>query len=259
MTICGNTSSLTPARPSTVSKPAPKPVAKLVPKPALKVLPKPAIKPVVMKSLPVAKILALRKISDLPMPKPRVVAKPKPVVKPKIIVKTPAKTVSVLSGSPASNSNANEAANFSPDDSSAAVSPSNNLSTGETATFFSDPKVHYRLGSVLGRSAQVRFSPIAANWKFGDGSTSNGSQATHVFSNGRFDVEVTITYSVSYRFAGQGPWLADPGQIEMPATVLVSVSDSGDQAVPAAPKNLTQLPYLVSANCLATLNAVGCF
>jgi hypothetical protein len=228
-------------------------------KPLLKVAPKPVVKPVVVKLLTVAKILALRKISDLPAPKPRVAAKPKPVVKPKVVVNTPAKTVSVLSGSPGSNVNANEVANFSPDDSSAAVSPSNNLTTGQSATFFSDPKVHYRLGSVLGRSAQVRFSPIGAAWTFGDGSTANGDKATHVFTNGKFDVEVTITYSVSYRFAGQGPWLEDPGQIDMPATVLVSVSDSGDQAAPEASKNLIKMPYLVSANCINNASSVGCF
>jgi hypothetical protein len=188
-----------------------------------------------------------------------VVAKPKVVVKPKLIIKTPATTVSVLSTTPASSSAANGAANFSPDESSASVSPSNNLSEGQAATFFSDPKVHFRLGSVLGQSAEVRFSPIGATWTFGDGSSASGERAAHIFAAGNYSVEVTITYAVSYRLAGQVSWVADPGQIDMPASVLVSVGDSGNLEAPAEPSTQAATPYLVSANCLANSRALGCF
>lgn len=257
--ICLNTSSVVPARTSTIAKVVPKSVAKVAAKPMAKPMAKPAPKPVAkaLKPRTLADIRALMRVADVPAAKPISLAKPKPVVRPKIVVKTPAKSVSVLSTTPASNSSSNGAAYFSPDESSAAVSPSNYLSVGQSATFFSDPKVHYRLGSVLGKSAEVRFSPIQTTWAFGDGSSAQGERPTHIYSAGSFDVEVIITYSVSYRFAGQVGWVADPGQIEMPATVFVSVAD---QASPAPPSTrvVNQLPYLVSANCLANWQALGC-
>lgn len=258
VTICLNTSAVVPARASTISVAVPKPVAKAVPRPVAKPVAKPAAKPVikVLRPLTLADIRALMRAADAPATKKIVVAKPKPALKPKIIVKTPTFAVSVLSTA-AGNSNANGAAYFSPDESSAAVSPSNNLSAGELATFFSDPKVHYRLGSILGKSAEVRFTPVQTNWAFGDGSVAQGDQAAHSFVSGNFDVEVTITYSVSYRLSGQLGWVGDPGLIEMPATVLVSVSDGGSQA-PMQPEPRARVPYLVSANCLANFSAVGC-
>jgi len=261
VTICLNTSVVLPARSSTIPKVTPKVVAKVTPKVAAKVTPKVVAKPVAKvapKPLTLADIRALMRAADAIKAKPIVVAKPKAVLKPKLIIKTPAKTVTILSTTPATGSAANGAANFSPDESSAAVSPSNNLSEGQTATFFSDPKVHFRLGSVLGQAAEVRFSPIAATWTFGDGSTASGARAAHIFGAGNYSVEVTITYAVSYRFAGQLSWVADPGQIEMPASVFVSVGDSGNLEAPPEPSTQAATPYLVSANCLANSRALGC-
>jgi hypothetical protein len=190
-----------------------------------------------------------------------VVAKPKPKPAPKavVVVKVPAKAVSVLSSIPASASASSGSANFSPDEASAAVSPSSDLSVGEMATFYSDPKVHYRLGAVLGHAAEVRFSPVHTSWKFGDGLSGSGAQATHSFGSGTFDVQVTITYAVFYRLVGQLAWILDPGQIQMPAVVQVSVGDSSNWSPPEEPRLPTsKLPYLVSANCLANTSSVGC-
>lgn len=264
VTICGNTSVVVPARSSTTTKPAPKPVPKTIAKLPAKPVAKPAIKapPKAAKPLTMADIRALIRISDVPSPKQIVVAKPKPkpAPKPVVIFKVPAKAVSVLSSTPASARAANGSANFSPDEASAAVSPSSQLTAGELATFHSDPKVHYRLGIVIGRAAEVRFSPVQTSWQFGDGLGGSGAQATHAFRPGNFDVQVTITYAVSYRFAGQIAWILDPGQIQMPASVQVSVGDSPnwsppEEQLPLAPK----LPYLVSANCLTSASSVGCF
>lgn len=257
--ICLNTSAVVPARTSTITKVVPKSVIKVIAKPVAKPVAKVVAKtsPKVLRPRTKSDIRALIRVSDLPAAKPILLAKPKPVIKPKIIVKTPARSVSVLSSTPASNSSSAGAAYFSPDESSAAVSPSNNLSSGESATFFSDPKVHYRLGSVLGKSAEVRFSPIQTTWAFGDGSAAQGESPEHIFATGSFEVEVIITYSVSYRFAGQLDWVADPGQIDMPATVLILVSDERNPAQPSI-KTEIRAPFLVSANCLANPRAPGC-
>lgn len=263
VTICGNTSVVVPARTSTIAKPAPKPVSK----PVSKVQPKAPAKAVAKPSAQVAQprtladIRALMRLSDLTSSK-SVVAKPKPkpAPKPALIIKVPAKVVSVLSSTPASASGSNGSAIFSPDEASVAVSPSSQLTAGELATFHSDPKVHYRLGAVLGRSAEVRFSPVQTTWQFGDGTEGSGAQATHSFNAGNFAVEVTITYSVSYRFAGQATWVLDPGQIEMPAFVQVSVGDFTNWSQPEAQtRTVSKLSYLVSANCLANTSSVGCF
>lgn len=258
VTICLNTSAVTPARTSTIAKVLPKVVAKVAPKLVAKATPKLVAK-VAPKPLTLADIRALMRASDAVLAKPTLVAKPKPTLKPKLVVKTPTSAVLVASNTPSNSTNSNGSAYFSPDETSAAVSPSNNLSEGQTATFFSDPKVHYRLGSVLGKSAEVRFSPISATWTFGDGSSASGAQATHQFGAGVFSVEVTIIYAVSYRFSGQDSWVADPGQIEMPAMVLVNVGDSGSQEALLEPSIELRLPYLVSANCIANARAVGCF
>jgi len=260
VTICGNSSVVVPARSSTTTKPAPKPVSKTV----TKVPAKPALKAPLKAARPLtmADIRALIRISDISSPKQIVVAKPKPkpAPKPAVIVKVPAKAVSVLSSTPASASASSGSANFSPDEASAAVSPSSDLSVGELATFYSDPKVHYRLGAVLGHAAEVRFSPVQTSWQFGDGLSGSGAQATHSFSSGNFDVRVTITYAVFYRLVGQLVWILDPGQIQMPAVVQVSVGDSSNWSPPEEePLPTSKLPYLVSANCLANTSSVGCF
>ena len=247
-----------PARSSSVSSVVPKTVAKPVPKPVSKPVAKPAVKPVA-KPLGMAEIRALMRAADKPSPKQIVVvAKPKPKAQPKI--QTPAKTVSIVSQNPAASSNSSGSANFSPDESSAVVSPSNLLSVGQPANFSSDPKTHYRLGFVLGRSAEVRFTPLRADWNFSDGATATGARVTHSFDPGFFDVEVVITYSISYRLEGQANWIADPGQIGMPAIVSVEVNDQ-----PTLPSEeltsvvLAKTPLLVSVNCLSNRTAIGCF
>ncbi|MEY3889070.1 MAG: hypothetical protein RI931_192 [Actinomycetota bacterium] len=259
VTICGNTSVVVPARSSTTVKPVPKAVAKLPAKPVAKPAPKPLVK--VAKPLTMADIRALIRISDVPSPKPIVVAKPKPKPVPMsvVLIKAPTKAVSVLSSTPASASAANGSANFSPDEASAAVSPSSDLMVGEMATFYSDPMVHYRLGAVLGYPAEVRFSPVQTTWQFGDGLSGSGAQTSHAFRPGNFDVRVTITYAVSYRLVGQLAWILDPGQIQMPAVVQVSVSDSSNWSPPEEELlPASKVPYLVSANCLANSSSVGC-
>ena len=83
---------------------------------------------------------------------------------------------------------------------------------------------------------------------------------THSFGQGSFEVEVSVTYSISYRFAGQANWLADPGQIGMPAYVSVEVNNSVDQPFQeTTPTIISKLPFLVSANCLLHGTAIGCF
>lgn len=263
VTICGNTSVVVPARSSTTTKPAPKAVSKTVTKVPAKPVAKPALKAPSKAPKPrtMADIRALIRLSDIPSPKQIVVAKPKPkpAPKPVVIVKVPAKAVSALSSTPASARASSGSANFSPDEASAAVSPSSDLSVGELATFYSDPKVHYRLGAVLGHAAEVRFSPVQTTWQFGDGLSGSGAQATHSFGSGNFDVRVTITYAVFYRLVGQLAWILDPGQIQMPAVVQVSVGDSSNWSPPEeGPLPASKLPYLVSANCLANTSSVGC-
>lgn len=292
VTICGTSTTVVPSRTSKVVKvvskvvakpkaapaakpkaaPVAKPKAAPVAKPVSKPLPKPAVKPAPktkINTLTGPKPPRLGKISDIPkskpMAKPKPIAKPRPIVKPKTIakpktkisVKTQVKTK--ITKTPSQNASSSGSASFSPDETSAGVLPSNSLEVGEVATFVSDPKVHYRLGQVLGKSAEVRFTPIDASWQFADGSTANGTRVARSFGQGSFEIRVVITYAVSYRFSGQEAWIADPGEIDMPDTVQVSVSDSGGPKPTFKVPELARLPYLVSANCLAFPKAIGCF
>lgn len=82
-------------------------------------------------------------------------------------------------------------------------------------------------GELLGWPIEVRFTPVAYNWTFGDGNSARrtvpgsswGSRqfsttaTSHVYElSGDYRVGLSVTYEASYRFDG-GPFLSIPGQI----------------------------------------------
>lgn len=85
-------------------------------------------------------------------------------------------------------------------------------------------------GELLGEAAQVRFTPAAYRWDYGDGvsrTTSEGGTSwaslgqeeltetptSHVFrSTGARTVRVTVAFTAEYRFDG-GDWLAVAGEV----------------------------------------------
>jgi hypothetical protein len=85
-------------------------------------------------------------------------------------------------------------------------------------------------GSLLGETAQVRFTPRAYRFSYGDGATRTAATAgdswarlgqqeltetptSHIYTvRGDRRAAVTVVYSAEYRFAG-GPWVAVAGAV----------------------------------------------
>jgi len=128
----------------------------------------------------------------------------------------------------------------------------------------SSASAHYRLGQIVGKATEVRFTPISSAWQFSDGSSSTSSSLAHRFAApGTYLANLTVRYSVSYRFAGQSNWTIEPGSIELTDQVQVIVNELvGSPANPAEPSDEPatggQRPYLVGSNCLQRPSAFGC-
>ncbi|WP_350348931.1 hypothetical protein ABIQ69_03040 [Agromyces sp. G08B096] len=131
---------------------------------------------------------------------------------------------------------------------------------GLPANFVSEASVQVVSGSLLGRPAEVRFTPVGYSWSSsgasGVASESPGATWAELgleeFSptptslvfveRGRYDVQPTVTYVAEYRFNGS-VWRAIAGTLDLPApvrSVLVGEIDSvlvaGDcQARPTGP------------------------
>jgi len=111
-------------------------------------------------------------------------------------------------------------ASFRPAQPAVVSEPGGFAIVGLPANFVSGATAHVVGGVLLGRPAEVRFTPVSSTWDYGDGVTGNapGAGATwgelgaesftatpssHVYgSSGTVGVEVTVTYSAEYRFAG---------------------------------------------------------
>ena len=154
LTICAKSTTVskskTPAKPAPAKPAPPKPV---VSKP---VVSKPVVsKPVVSKPAPPKPVLP--KVTPKPAPKPappkQVQAAPKPSPKP--TMKTTQSTT-ILTAE----------ARFSP---AAAPISASNLSPalGELVEFRALAATHFKTASILGRLAEVKFTPIAIDWNFG--------------------------------------------------------------------------------------------
>ena len=117
-------------------------------------------------------------------------------------------------------------------------------------------------GVLLGNPAQVRFTPIAWHWAYGDGSASvvttpgaswaalgipefAATATSHVYAApGIYRVSLEVDMVADYRIGG-GPWLAVPGLLTIPVSefdLLVATADT----------------VLVDRDCLASPAGPGC-
>ena len=117
-------------------------------------------------------------------------------------------------------------------------------------------------GVLLGNPAQVRFTPIAWHWAYGDGSASAvttpgaswaalgipefaATATSHVYAApGIYRVSLEVDMVADYRIGG-GPWLAVPGLLTIPVSefeLLVATADT----------------VLVDGDCLASPAGPGC-
>ncbi|HXR44567.1 MAG TPA: PKD domain-containing protein, partial [Pseudolysinimonas sp.] len=117
-------------------------------------------------------------------------------------------------------------------------------------------------GTLLGRPASVRFTPVGYHWDYGDGGradrpTPGGTWASqgiaefdptptsHVYvTEGDYVIRLTIDFRAEYRFAGGG-YQPIPGAITLPANDL-TITVGGAKTV------------LVDRDCAAEPAGPGC-
>ncbi|CAN5311576.1 hypothetical protein BH09ACT5_BH09ACT5_00700 [soil metagenome] len=126
---------------------------------------------------------------------------------------------------------------FRPDAVVARMEPSGWAVLGLDANFFGVGGVQVKEGVLLGRPAQVRFTPVSWSWSYGDGAVAqvgfpgrsweqwgvaefDATGTSHVYQQrGVFVVGLVVGFEAEYRFAG-GPWVPVVGRVAVPSAPL---------------------------------------
>lgn len=105
---------------------------------------------------------------------------------------------------------------------------------GLDANFVAAAAVDVQSGALLGANADVRFTPGAFRWRYGDGATRTSAggggtwkqlglaefsptETSHSYAaTGTFTVHVSVSYSAEYRFANQD-WQPIAGKLDVAA------------------------------------------
>ena len=153
-------------------------------------------------------------------------------------------------------------ANFVPQAASLTSQPRGWTVVNLNTNFIAGASTHVVGGSLFGRSAEVRFTPHAYDWNYGDGSTQTTSVAgarwdalglrefsptstSHVYgSEGSFTTSVSVRYGAEYRVGG-GAWIPVSGEVSSSATTTVVIVQSADTV-------------LAARDCTAGRTAPGC-
>ena len=153
-------------------------------------------------------------------------------------------------------------ANFVPQAATLTSQPRGWTVVNLNTNFIAGALTHVVGGSLFGRSAEVRFTPLAYDWNYGDG----GSQTTsvsgarwdalgmrefsptatsHVYgAEGSFNASVSVRYGAEYRVGG-GEWIPVDGEVSSLATTFVVIVQGADTV-------------LAARDCSANLTAPGC-
>jgi hypothetical protein len=156
---------------------------------------------------------------------------------------------------PAATSYSSAAVSFTPNPLSANVYPGPQLVAGDIATFGSNPSLHYGSQLILGRQAEVQFSPAWLGWQFSDGTRIQGVDINRSFEQtGKYQAWAIANYFVSYRLVGETTWQFVAGQISVLSNVLDLDVSVKVPAIPAKPPKL----LLVGGECSANPKSWGC-
>jgi hypothetical protein len=224
--VCAKSTSVTTAKSKPVKQPAPKQVPKSTPRPIVKPLPKVTAKPAPKPSF---------------KPTPRLSPKPTPKPTPKLVTATKvSKAQARFTPAPVQITASNQAPEV-----------------GEFIDFETGATVHFRTASLLGREAEVRFTPIDTTWSIGDGASTSGSELHRSFGRaGLYRVLVKVAYRAEYRFAGEATWF-DSGTILVRDSIDIKVGQQlGSPAIPISGPQSRVL--LVAENCSVRRSAFGC-
>jgi len=98
--------------------------------------------------------------------------------------------------------------------------PGGEVEVGVPASFFVELAAGEFAGNLLGRSANIRFEPIAARWQFSDGETGSGFSVERIFeSPGSLSAVAKVRVRASYRFDG-GSWQQSDAEIWLSSNEL---------------------------------------
>ncbi|MBK5239107.1 MAG: hypothetical protein JJE28_08385 [Actinomycetales bacterium] len=136
-----------------------------------------------------------------------------------------------------------DVASFSPIQPTLATEPLGWAVVGLESNMIAGTSTHVAAGRLLGAAAEVRFTPVSFDFRYGDGasrsSTSSGAPwatqglpefsptaTSHVYSQtGSYPASVRVSFSLEYRW-GAGPWTAIEGRVygTAPAQVVLVVN-----------------------------------
>ena len=133
---------------------------------------------------------------------------------------------------------------FRPDSAVDHMEPNGWTIAGLETNFYASGGTDIEGGTLLGQPANVRFTPVAWHWSYGDGAAAShpfpgdgwaalrlrefdSTGTSHVYDTyGGYTIDLNVEYSAAYRFAG-GPWTAIAGTLTIPADPLrLTVGDA---------------------------------
>lgn len=153
-------------------------------------------------------------------------------------------------------------ATFRPQSASAAMQPNQWMIVGLATNFYANASAHVIDGSLFGGTAQVRFTPIAYTWNYGDGSTATLATAgttwakykiaefdptptSHSYNQpGTYTITMSVTYAAEYRVAGTS-WRNVIGSLTIATPPLTATAGHATTV-------------LVDQDCNANPTGIGC-
>ena len=153
-------------------------------------------------------------------------------------------------------------ATFRPQPASAGMQPNQWMIVGLATNFYANASAHVVDGTLFGGTAQVRFTPIAYNWDYGDGTTATlGTAGTtwakhkiaefdptptsHSYDEpGDYTITMSVTYAAEYRAAGAS-WQNVVGTLTIAAPPLTATAGHATTV-------------LVDKDCNTNPTGIGC-
>lgn len=148
-------------------------------------------------------------------------------------------------------------ARFRPQPPTQRMQPDGWMIVGLDTNFYAPVERHIVSGTLLGAPAEVRFTPVAYRWRYGDSTsarlTSKGATwqalgvrefdptpTSHIYrASGTYVIDLDVEYTAEYRFAG-GTWTRLSGIIVLPANQLIATA--GDAVTVLVDRDCAQPP-----------------
>lgn len=148
-------------------------------------------------------------------------------------------------------------AHFRPSPAIQRMQPDGWMVVGLDTNFYALIDRHVVHGTLLGASADVRFTPVAYRWRYGDGTSArlltkgaswsslgvaefDPTPTSHVYrASGTYVIDLDVEYTAEYRFA-RGGWVRLTGTIVLPANPLTATA--GDAVTVLVDRHCAQPP-----------------